>query len=54
MLQHGISLRKLQDILGHSCPKTTARYTHLTGVCEQNNPQALNLLINDLIAGGKK
>ena len=54
MLQHGISLRKLQDVLGHSCPKTTARYTHLTEVCEHNNPKALDLLVNDLIAGDKK
>jgi len=54
MLQHGVSLRKLQDILGHSCPKTTARYTHLTEVSEKNNPEALNLLINNLIKGGKK
>ena len=54
MLQHGVSLRKLQDILGHSCPKTTARYTHLTEICEQNNPAALDLVIKDLMKGNKK
>ena len=54
MLQHGVSLRKLQDILGHSGPKTTARYTHLTEICEQNNPAALDLVIKDLTKGNKK
>lgn len=48
-----MSLRQLQDILGHSCPKTTARYTHLTGVIEQGDANALDTLIDDLIDGGQ-
>ena len=44
-----MSLRKVQTLLGHACPKTTARYTHQTGVVEQDNKHALNELLADLL-----
>jgi len=30
LLEHGVSLRVIQDILGHQSPQTTAIYTHMT------------------------
>ena len=36
-LQNGSSLREVQDFLGHADPKTTAVYTHVLNV-QENNP----------------
>jgi site-specific recombinase XerD len=43
-----LSLRHIQAILGHNSPATTARYTQLTDVAEQNALETINRLINTL------
>lgn len=45
LLEAGVNLRLIQDYLGHKCPQTTARYTHMTRVSQQNAEQILNSLM---------
>ena len=47
LLEKGISLRLLQDYLGHSTPVSTARYAHLT----QNTLHAAKNSIDNLMDG---
>ncbi|WP_230460216.1 tyrosine-type recombinase/integrase [Sansalvadorimonas verongulae] len=48
MLESGLNLRVIQDHLGHMCPKTTALYTRLTEVTQQDASQTINALIDNL------
>jgi integrase/recombinase XerD len=48
LLEAGVSLRVIQAYLGHSSPKTTARYTHLTGKVEDIAVAAVNRVMHDL------
>jgi site-specific recombinase XerD len=48
LLEKGLSLRRIQALLGHSSPTTTARYAHLTDITEQNAWATINGLINSL------
>lgn len=52
LLEKGLSLRAIQNTLGHMCPKTTAIYTQLTETAELNTRESLNQLINNLVLKG--
>jgi site-specific recombinase XerD len=47
LLEAGVSLRLIQEYLGHNSPKTTALYTHLTQKFQQIAKESLNLLMDD-------
>jgi len=45
LLEAGINLRLIQEYLGHKSPVTTARYTHLTHVSQENAEEIINGLM---------
>ena len=48
LLEQGLNLRAIQDILGHMRPETTALYTRLTETVEINSHKVINHLMDDL------
>lgn len=48
LVEAGLSLRGVQDQLGHVSPTTTARYVRMTEVSKQNQGTVINALIEQL------
>lgn len=48
MLEAGVNLRLIQAWLGHSSPKTTAIYMHLTRRAEERALESINQVMSDL------
>lgn len=46
LIEVGLNLRGVQELLGHACPKTTARYVHMTDKCRDDR----RVLIDGLMA----
>jgi integrase/recombinase XerD len=48
LLEQGLSLRHIQELLSHVSPTTTARYARLTDTAHQDTTDAINRLVNTL------
>ena len=54
LIEAGVDLLEVQQILGQRSILTTTKYTHLTTGTDQNTKQLINQLINGFtLAGGK-
>ena len=48
LIEVGLNLRGVQELLGHSCPKTTARYVHMTDRCRDDRRVLIDGLMSEL------
>jgi integrase/recombinase XerD len=49
LLEAGVSVRMIQQWLGHTNLATTSRYTHLTHSAEQRAAETLDHLLGDVL-----
>lgn len=50
LIEHGLNLRAVQDLLGHEDPRTTALYTRLTETVVQDATLIVNAIANRIIS----
>jgi len=48
LVEVGLNLRAIQELLGHECPKTTVLYTQLTEPVNQNTTELINAMMGRL------
>jgi len=48
LVEVGLNLRAIQELLGHECPKTTVLYTQLTEPTKQNTVDLINTMMDRL------
>jgi len=48
LIEVGLNLRGVQELLGHTCPKTTARYVHMTEKCRDDRRALIDGLMGEL------
>ena len=48
LVEQGVSLRSVQMLLGHACPKTTARYVHMSDKTRGDSAALINDLMGQL------
>lgn len=48
LLENGVDIRIIQDVLGHKSPRSTVLYTHLTAKTDQILNEAVNLQMSQL------
>lgn len=53
LIEAGLNLRAIQHLLGHACPKTTARYVHLSEKSLGDSHRMIEGLINQLTAAAR-
>ncbi len=48
LIEVGLNLRGVQELLGHACPKTTTRYVHMTDKCRGDRRVLIDGLMGEL------
>lgn len=54
LIEHGLNLRAVQELLGHEDPRTTALYAQLTQIVQQDANATANALANRILLPLKK
>ena len=50
LIENGLNLRAVQDLMGHADPRTTALYTQLTHIVQQDSLAMINSLADRIIS----